>query len=655
MKPPLVLHVEVGGDYGGSLRALELYLKYCDRARCRHDLLLYYPVEGMERLRLLVRCLHVLEPRAPQPHAPSPLRRPTCLRGLEPWMKLGAHLPLARRLAHMVRASGCDLIHCNNTFTYQAPTLLAARWAGVPVAAHIRNPLHEGAYERWLAKFATLFLPLHTGQEEQLRRLGVHGSIVRCPDGIELPPALSCRAEAIRRQWLPEGGLLLGTLGRLDVQKGYDALIAAAARVLPSHPRARLVIFGEGAERPQLAAAIPRLSLESRVALAGFASDRANVLAALDLFVCSSRWEGVPLSVLEAMLAAVPVVATQVALAGEPRLLPLLAAPAAAPGSEALAAAMDYALRHREEARARAATAHAWVERAFAPGPAAARLDAALVRSATPGVSTVVRNFYETAYQQPRWQPQAQPTAPGSRFTKMWYRAVERHVLPRLDLAGRRVLEVGCGFGWLAPLLDAAGARYVGVELAESALRQFPRNLAASTPVLADACHLPFRRACFDVILCLEVLEHIPHQQALLAEIFRVAAPGATVVLTTPSYSNFYLPLKLLADAGSRACRRYLTHQPIDHLQFAFGLRSQFARYGQIIEQRAIRLHPPFCERLDARFGPGRGPARLNDWLFDLERCRGASFPWRYFGLHTCFVLRAATPPGAQGAMRMSV
>lgn len=655
MTQPSVMHVEVGGSYGGSLRALELYLKYCDRAHCHHDLLLYYPVEGMERLRPLVRRLHLLEPHAPRPHAPNSLRRSVGLRALEPWLTLGAHLPLARRLARIFRASGCSLIHCNNTFSYQAPTLLAARWARLSVAAHVRNPIRDGVFDQWLAKSVKLFLPLHAGQEEQLRRLGVRDGIVRCPDGIELPPALSSRAEAIRRQWLPQGGLLLGSLGRLDPQKGYDELIAAAARVLPRYPSARLVIFGEGSERQTLEALIVRHGLQGRVVLAGFTAEGANVLAALDLFVCSSRWEGVPLSVLEAMLAGVPAVATQAALAGEPRLLPLLAAPATAPGPEALAAAMDYALRHREEAHSRAATARAWVERAFAPKPAAARLDAALIRAVAPRVSREVRTFYETAYRQPRWQPQAGPGPQGSRFTKMWYRAVERHVLPRLDFAGLRVLEVGCGYGWLAPLLDAAGARYVGVELAESALRQFPRNLAAGAPVLADACRLPFTGACFDVILCLEVLEHISHQQALLAEIFRVAAPGATVVLTTPSYSNFYLPLKLLADAGLHGCRSYLTHQPVDHLQFAFRLRSQLARYGQLLEQRAIRLHPPFCERLDARFGPGRGPARLNDWLFDLERRRGASFPWRYLGLHTCFVLRAAAPPDAQGTMRMSV
>ncbi|MGH9483692.1 MAG: glycosyltransferase, partial [Terriglobales bacterium] len=350
---PSVMHVELGGSYGGSLRALELYLQYCDRARLQHHLLLVQPVEGpvesMERLRPLVSSLRILTPGCAPGGRGRALPRPSALRRLEPWLLLAARAPQARRLAKIFRASGCSLIHCNNTFTCQASTLLAARWAGLPLIAHVRNPVGGGAagprrYERWLAQQAQRFIALHAGQEEQLRGLGVRGEIFRCGDGIELPPAGAGRVAALRRQFVPEGGLLLGSLGRLEEQKGYDALIEAAAGVLPHHPRARLVIFGEGGERQRLRGAIARLGLEGRVLLPGFTSDRASALAALDLFVCSSRWEGVPLSVLEAMLAGKPVVATQAALAGEPRLLRWLAAPAAGPGAESLAAALAAAM-----------------------------------------------------------------------------------------------------------------------------------------------------------------------------------------------------------------------------------------------------------------------------------------------------------------------
>jgi|GEM_PF-1161093 len=736
MSIPAVMHVEVGGSYGGSLRALELYLKHCDPTLLGHHLLFYHPTPEMDRLRPLVRSLQVLSAQpAPEPGAHRPFPRPQRLRPLEEWLALAACLPRARQVAGVLRASGCSLVHCNNSFPYQAPTLLAAGWAGLPVAAHVRNPLTGSRLQRWLARRLAVVLPLHAGQEAQLRSWNLTNDVVRCPDGIELPPVQAVRVAALRHRLLPQGGLLLGSLGRLTPQKGYDELIAAAARVLPRHPEVRLVIFGEGAERTALQALIALHRLEERVLLAGYAPDTANLLAALDLFVCSSRWEGLPLSVLEAMLAGVPVVATRSALAGDPRLFSLLAAPPAGAGDEALAQALEHALAHRASTAERSAAARQWVEAEFAPAAAARQIDAALAQRASR--DRRAQSFYEAAYRRPEWQrAAAEASGPGARFTKMWYRAVRQNVLPRLQLQGRRVLEIGCGYGWLAPYLTAGGADYVGLDLAESALRQFPlapghelpvpgsdsgegarskwreaaaradragacgvtgpverqagrvakplgvprqstdgegaytdvrdragdgeprrnaaarllsprptpRGLPVCMPVRADACRLPFAQGSFDVIFCLEVLEHIPERRALLNEICRVARPGAVVVLTTPSYCNLFLPLKLMADCGWSWCRRYLTRQPVDHTQFAFRLRALLAEYADVVEQRAIRLHPPLFERLEYRFGPGRGPARINDWLFQFEQRWATRFPWRHLGLHTCFLLRPLAP-----------
>ncbi|MGH9479583.1 MAG: hypothetical protein ACRD1A_10160, partial [Terriglobales bacterium] len=186
-----------------------------------------------------------------------------------------------------------------------------------------------------------------------------------------------------------------------------------------------------------------------------------------------------------------------------------------------------------------------------------------------------------------------------------------------------------------------------------------------------------------------EVFEHVADGHALLDEIQRVSAPGALLLLSTPSYCNFFLPVKLLADAGWAGARRLINRQPVDHTQFAFRLRRLLAGYGDVLEQRAVRLHPPLWERLDgfwrgpergsARAGlgsPGPGPAlhspssagaalrasqpsrgrgprqsmlrwcigrggtRLNDWVFAFERRWGARPPWRHLGLHTCFLVQ---------------
>ncbi|MGH9468405.1 MAG: glycosyltransferase [Terriglobales bacterium] len=626
MNTPAILHVEVGGSYGGSLRALELYLRHCDRRRMQHDLLLYYPTPGMERLRPLVRRLSVLAEAVP------------CGRGQDL-----RKLLLTPKLVRHFRASGCALIHCNNSFPYQAPTVLAARQAGLPLAAHVRNPLRGTAATRWLARQACLLVVLHEVQAEQLRGWELGVPVACCPDGVELAPKAADpdRATKFRRQWLEPGGVLVGALGRLTPQKGFADLIAAAAAVLPSHPGVRVAIFGEGEERVRLQALIAAHGLSGRVWLAGFEPDTASVLAALDLLVCSSHWEGLPLSVLEGMLAGVPVVATARALAGDPRLYAYLAAPPSAPEPGALAQAMRRALGTWADHAPRSEEARRWVAQEFAPATAAARLDELFEPLTRSGARE--QAFYESAYQQPGWRrPTADAAAtPGARFDKMWYQVAQAEVLPRLALRDRRVLEIGAGYGALASYLNARGAHYVGLDLAASALRQFPRSLTRCAPVRADACRLPFPDAGFDVVLCMEVFEHIPDRRRLLAEIRRVAAPGAAIVLSTPNYANFFLPLKLLAGWGWRRAAEYVHLQPVDHTQFAFRLRPLLSEYGQIVEQRAIRLHPPLFERLDYRYGPGRGLAWINDWIFAWERGHAARSPWRHCGLHTCFLLRA--------------
>jgi glycosyltransferase involved in cell wall biosynthesis len=98
------------------------------------------------------------------------------------------------------------------------------------------------------------------------------------------------------------------TLARLDSQKGLPYLLRAAAEL----PAVQFVLAGEGGERPALEAEIRALGLEDRVRLLGHRHDAAALLGACDVFVLPSLFEGLPVSVLEAMAAGRPVVATAV-------------------------------------------------------------------------------------------------------------------------------------------------------------------------------------------------------------------------------------------------------------------------------------------------------------------------------------------------------
>ena len=130
------------------------------------------------------------------------------------------------------------------------------------------------------------------------------------------PPAASpLRAE----RGVPPGRLLLGAVGRLSEEKGFDLLIRAVHTLLGEGHDLELWIAGDGDHRPALEALIAELGVGGRVKLLGFREDTLALYHALDLFVLSSLREGLPNVVLEAMAMRVPVVATKVA--GVPKLL----------------------------------------------------------------------------------------------------------------------------------------------------------------------------------------------------------------------------------------------------------------------------------------------------------------------------------------------
>ncbi len=103
---------------------------------------------------------------------------------------------------------------------------------------------------------------------------------------------------------VPDGVPLLLAMGRLHRNKGFDTLIEALAGI----PEAHLVIAGEGPERAALEALAARHGVSARVHLIGWRDDQAALLAASDLFICSSRHEPLGNIVLEAWSAARPVV-----------------------------------------------------------------------------------------------------------------------------------------------------------------------------------------------------------------------------------------------------------------------------------------------------------------------------------------------------------
>jgi glycosyltransferase involved in cell wall biosynthesis len=118
---------------------------------------------------------------------------------------------------------------------------------------------------------------------------------------------------------VPPRRLLIGAVGRLSSEKGFDLLIRATHQCVRAGHDVGLIIVGEGDQRTSLEALAAELSLAERVRLTGYCPDPRPLYEAMDLFVLSSLREGLPNVVLEAMAMEVPVVATWIA--GVPRLI----------------------------------------------------------------------------------------------------------------------------------------------------------------------------------------------------------------------------------------------------------------------------------------------------------------------------------------------
>jgi glycosyltransferase involved in cell wall biosynthesis len=270
---------------------------------------------------------------------------------------------LVPRLASALREREADVVHTHNPLPliYGAPAARLASAAAIHTK-HGANPGGRG--NRWLrrtaAHFVHAFVAVSDTTAEQARTQ--HDTsperLHTIPNGIRLDRyAPDPEARAAARVDLDLGDAwVVGTVGRLDEVKNQAMLVRAMAPILSS--RVRLVIIGEGDARPDIEAAIAELPEPQWVVMTGRRMDVPRLIHAFDVFALSSKTEGLPLVVPEAMAAGLPIVATGVG--GLPSVIDDQVTGLIVPVDEnSLAAALAALEADRERARAMGVRARA--------------------------------------------------------------------------------------------------------------------------------------------------------------------------------------------------------------------------------------------------------------------------------------------------------
>ncbi|MFM7232077.1 MAG: glycosyltransferase [bacterium] len=223
-----------------------------------------------------------------------------------------------------LRALRPDLVHVHHVWPAADRYLaLLARAAGVPhlvVTEHITGSSHS-AGQRWLKRDelrSASAVTAVTGAivDTLVRDYGIERSLVRVvPNGADVPDA--AREEPLARQWRER---YLATpikplwviAGRIEEQKGHDVLFRALAPIVAAGLDFTLVVAGDGSRRRWLEQQAISNGLSPRVQFVGQVDDIGPLLAAADTVLLPSRWEGLPLVLLEAMARARPIVASAV-------------------------------------------------------------------------------------------------------------------------------------------------------------------------------------------------------------------------------------------------------------------------------------------------------------------------------------------------------
>ena len=236
--------------------------------------------------------------------------------------KRGLDLTMIPKLAAIFREEKPDVVHTHlDVIKYAVP---AAKLVGVKRCVHTVHSVAHKEAEGRLQKLSNRFfyhagwsVPVALSREVQQTILAFYGlpedAVPVVMNGIDLSLYVPKKDYAMADPWR------FVHVGRLDTPKNQERLLRAFRKVLDTHPRAQLTLVGDGDLRPRLEALTAELDLRDAVIFAGMQENVRPFLTEADIFVLTSDYEGIPMTILEAMGTGLPIVST--AVGGVPDML----------------------------------------------------------------------------------------------------------------------------------------------------------------------------------------------------------------------------------------------------------------------------------------------------------------------------------------------
>ena len=274
----------------------------------------------------------------------------------------GFHPFLAAKVRTLARRQGAQIVHCHHYSPFVYGALASLLMPDVKVIFTEHGRLSDAppsrkrrTANRLLGGLADAVTTVSHDLLSHMVREGFDAGAVRVvSNGITVPAPRSPHDRIRTRHLLGLAGddFVIGSVGRLDPVKDFPNLVDALAALRRSGANARLVLVGDGPERADIEQHVRNSGLTDCVQLLGYRADATDLLCALDLYVNSSIFEGISLTILEAMAVGLPVVATHVG--GTSEIVEQGVTGLLTPARDAVALAAAMATLHQSEVMRRA-------------------------------------------------------------------------------------------------------------------------------------------------------------------------------------------------------------------------------------------------------------------------------------------------------------